>query len=229
VAHRGASRERRENTLAAFALAVERGADAVELDVHATRDGVVVVHHDPAPHSLPTEPHLAGRAIAELSLRELRLFPAPPDEGIPTLAQVLREIRGVEMLVEIKGRGIERAVVETIRAARAADRCAVHSFDHRAVRRVRALAPAMRTGILLASALVDPAAALRASEASDYWIWREFADAELVEAVHAAGGRVIVWTVNEPDEMRALRALGVGGVCTDAVAEGRRVLSEAAA
>lgn len=224
IAHRGASRERAENTLPAFERALELGADGVELDVHATRDGVVVVHHDPAPKTAPGEEWLAGRPIASLAHRELRQFGAAPGLGIPTLAQVLRVLGGrVETFVEIKGAGIEPQVVETLRAAKQA-RCAVHGFDHRAVRRVRALDDGVRTGILLGSALVDPVGALRAAEASDYWIWREFADRALMDAVHAAGGRVIVWTVNEPDEIRALAGLGVDGICTDDVAGARAAL-----
>jgi glycerophosphoryl diester phosphodiesterase len=225
IAHRGASRERPENTMPAFERALELGVDGIELDVHATRDGIVVVHHDPAPAGTPPdEEWLAGRAIAELSLRELRRFGAAPGVGIPTLAQLLRAVGGrAELFVEVKGRGIEALVVETIRAAKGA-RCAVHGFDHRAVRRVREVAPELRGGVLLSSALVDPAAAMRAAGAEDYWIAREWADEPLVRAVHAAGGRVIVWTVNEPDEMRALAALGVDGICTDDPALARATL-----
>ncbi|MDQ3697534.1 MAG: glycerophosphodiester phosphodiesterase [Gemmatimonadota bacterium] len=208
--------------------ALELGAEGIELDVHATRDGVVVVHHDAVPHGVSDEELLVGRPIAELSLRELGRIPSSPDSRIPTLATVLRSVgTDCEIFVEIKGRGIERAVVETIRAARA--KCAVHSFDHHAVRRVGELAPGLRTGILLSSALVEPVAALEAAAAKDYWIWRDFADASLVEAVHEAGGRVIVWTVNDLREMRALCAIGVDGICTDAIADARAVLAEEAA
>lgn len=212
----------------AFARALELGADGVELDVHSTRDGVVVAHHDLAPHGRPPdEEWLEGRPIATLSLRELRRFSAAPGVGIPPLAQVLRALGGrAELFVEIKGRGIERQVVETIRAAAPANRCAVHSFDHHAVRRVRELAPELRTGVLLSSALVDPVAAMRAAGAGDYWIWREFVDEPLVRAVHEADGRVIAWTVNDAAEMRAMAALGVDGICTDDVALARTTLLE---
>jgi glycerophosphoryl diester phosphodiesterase len=72
IAHRGASRECRENTLPAFARALELGADGIELDVHASSDGVIVVHHDFVPRAEPPTPKLAGRPIAELTARELR-------------------------------------------------------------------------------------------------------------------------------------------------------------
>ena len=217
IAHRGASRERPENTLPAFLRAIELGAAAVELDVHGTRDHVVVVHHDPVPRASTAEAWLANRPIASLSLKELKEFWVEPGIGIPTLASVLRAANGAYVYVEIKGRGIERQVVETIRAAKAADRCAVHGFDHRAVRRVREFAPELPTGILLASYLVDPVGALGAAGARDYWIWWEHTDEALVEAIHGAGGRVLAWTVNDGGTAEALARMGVDGLCTDDV------------
>ena len=226
IAHRGASRERIENTLPAFERAVAHGADGIELDVHATRNGIVVVHHDPVPHGTPEDPALAGVPIAALSLKELRLISLAPNTGIPTLAQVLRSVRPpTKLYVEIKGHGIESAVVETIRAAPLPSRCAVHGFDHRIVPRVHAVAPEIRGGILSSSYAIDPVHELRAAGAQDYWIWWEHIDAPLCEAVHAAGCRVIAWTVNDPLAARRLATLGVDGLCTDDVPAIRAALA----
>lgn len=213
VAHRGAPRERPENTMPSFRRALELGADAIELDVHATRDGVVVVHHDPVPHTAP-EPRLHGVPIADLTWDDLRRFEVAPGVGIPRLADVLALVgeRAV-VYVEIKGSAIERAVVECIRAARA--RCAVHGFDHAAVRRVKALAPELATGILVEEYLQDPAAALAAAGARDLWPHWTLVDAKLVERVHAHGGRVVPWTVNDPAAAARLVATGVDALCTD--------------
>ena len=220
IAHRGASRERPENTLSAFLRALDRGADAVELDVHATRDAVVVVHHDPVPRASPPSPALAGRRISRLSLHELSDFRVD-GERIPTLAEVLDAIGDkVTVYVEVKGHGIEAAVVECIRRSRA--RCAVHSFDHRVAVRVRELEPALPTGILVASYLLDPVAAMRQARARDYWCAWDLIDGVLVSQVHAAGGRVIAWTVNGTEDWAALAALGVDGICSDDVALVRR-------
>lgn len=219
IAHRGASRERPENTLAAFTRAIELGADAIELDVHATRNGIVVVHHDAVPRATPDDPALAGTPIAGLSLKELKMFSVAPNTGIPTLAHTLRHVAApMRLYVEVKGRGIERLVVETIRAAHAESRCAVHAFDHRVIPRVRAIAPGLSTGILTASYLLDPVHALRASEAGDYWIWWEHADRATCDAIHAAGGRVIAWTVNDVAAAHELVEYGVDALCTDDVA-----------
>jgi glycerophosphoryl diester phosphodiesterase len=223
IAHRGAPRARPENTLPSFLHALELGADALELDVHATADGVVVVHHDPVPRAATSAPALAGRRIERLTHAELRTFAVADGTGIPTLAEVLAAAAGRAVVyVEIKGRGIEAPVVECIARSRA--ECAVHSFDHRAVRRVRELAPALPTGILLDSYLVDPVAALRAAGARDLWQQWEQIDEPLVAAVRAAGGRVVAWTVNGVPDAEALVAMGVAGICSDLPGEMARAL-----
>ena len=214
IAHRGSSRERPENTLPAFLRALEQGADGIELDVHATRDRAVVVHHDPVPRATAPSPSLSGRPIADLTLSELRDFRLKGDVGIPTLEEVLRGIGDrAEVFIEIKGRHIERLVVDCV--GDHGVRCAIHSFDHRVVKRVRKLAPEMRTGILLASYLIESDAALAAAGALDLWQQWEFVDEQLVTDVHGYGGRVIAWTVN--DKLRAAEFAGmkVDGVCTD--------------
>ena len=214
IAHRGASRECRENTLPAFARALELGADGIELDVHASSDGVVVVHHDFVPRAEPPTPKLAGRPIAELTARELRGFRFEDGSGIPELREVIDLVGDSAILyVEQKGRGIEREVIDCL--SHGSGRHAIHSFDHGAMKRARSISLDMQTGILLSSYLVDPDHALQAAGARDYWQSLEFTDAALVERVHAAGGRVIVWTVNRAEDAASLAAIGVDGVCTD--------------
>lgn len=215
IGHRGAPRERPENTLASFLRALDLGADAVELDVHATRDGVVVVHHDFVPRAVSSVAALNGRPIAELTAAELETFRAS-GEAIPTLHSVLEAIGpSATVYVEIKGRGIEAAVISTIATVPSARSIAVHSFDHRAVVRARELQPGLAAGVLLASYLIDPEGALRAAGARDYWQEWSMIDALLVDAVHAAKGRVIAWTVNEAEDARRLASIGVDGICTD--------------
>lgn len=218
IAHRGAPRERPENTLSAFALALDHGADAIELDVHATSDGVVVVHHDPVPRARASDDALRGRPIARMTHAELRGFVVGEDERIPTLEEVLTLVRGrATAYVEIKGAAIEDRVVDVIR--RSGAECAVHSFDHRVARRVRELDPTLPTGILLSSYLLDPAAALRAAGARDFWQQWEFVDGRLVDDVRRAGGRVMAWTVNSVAAARSLVDMGVVGICSDVAGE----------
>jgi glycerophosphoryl diester phosphodiesterase len=214
IAHRGAPREYPENTLPSFARALELGADGIELDVHATRDGVVVVHHDPVPRAVSRDSTVAGRAIADLTHDQLRAFSVAPGVGIPTLAEVLSLVGGAAVVhVELKGPGIERQVIDVLRASTV--RCAIHSFDHAAVARARTLAPEFRRGLLFSRRPRDPAAVMEAAGALDAWPEWPLVDQAFVSSVRSVGGAVIAWTVNDAAVARRLASLGVDGICSD--------------
>jgi glycerophosphoryl diester phosphodiesterase len=216
VAHRGASLECPENTLPAFRRALELGADAIELDVHATRDGIVVVHHDPVPCGISSDPALAGRPIAELTWVELSTFEVQPTVRIPSLGDVLTLVgeRAV-VYVELKGGAIEESVIATVRAGRAS--CALHSFDHDAILRASRIAPEIPRGLLFDEYVDDPAGAMRRCGARDIWPHWSLVDTRLVDRVHEVGGSVIAWTVNDASAAATLRQLGVDGLCSDDV------------
>jgi glycerophosphoryl diester phosphodiesterase len=216
IGHRGAPRERPENTLPSFLRALELQADGIELDVHCTKDRVVVVHHDEIPRATPPSGRLAGMRIDALTFDELQGFSVRGLALISTLAEALAVIKGrADVFIELKGAGVESEVVDVIRESIMPDRCAVHSFDHAQVARARALAPEIRGGILFDRPVADPVAAMHASDALDVWPSREHVSEALVRAVHDAGGRVIPWTVNDASQAVALAALGVDGLCTD--------------
>ena len=213
IAHRGASREAHENTIPAFAIALERGADAIELDVHATADGIVVVHHDPA-LSTTLAPEHRGRAIRDTDWATLRDIELSAGARIPTLADVLDLVaHHAYVYVEIKGARIEPLVIAAIGASRAD--CAVHSFEHESIVRVATLAPDLPRGILIEDRGIDIRGAMRHASARDVWPQWRLIDRDLVTCVHDAGGRVIAWTVNGPSDARQLADLGVDGVCSD--------------
>ena len=219
IAHRGVRDRYPENSLPAFIAAVDAGADAIELDVHATRDGVVVVHHDPHLPRESTSP-FAGRAIAMLDYDELSMFELQPGVTLPTLDATLEAIvPRARTYIEIKAPNIEALVASAFeRIANAAEYCAVHSFDHRIVKRFRELAPQVPGGILIVAYPIDAASLLRSADARDLWQACEFIDDDLVKSVHGAGGRVIAWTCNDKAEWKSLSAAGVDGICTDRVA-----------
>ena len=216
IAHRGAPRELRENTLPSFLRALERGADGIELDVHATADGVVVVHHDPVLGPDTARPEFAGRAIHEMPWGELQRVLYRDGHGLAALAEVLDALAGkARVYVEVKGLGIEQAVIDVLRGSAALT--AVHAFDHRIVKRVRTLAPEIPAGILVEAYLLDAPHALRAADARDYWPDWRFCDQALIDAMHAVGARVIAWTANDPRIIAALTTSGIDGLCTDDV------------
>jgi len=206
IAHRGMPRQARENTLASFALALAAGADGIELDVHATSDGVVVVHHDP---DLST-----GAVIAFTTLGELR-EQAPHGPQVPTLADVCALMKGrAELFVEIKGAGIEGLVVDAL--GRYDGPVAIHSFDHDLIRRLADARCPYRLGVLFEDDQ-DASALMQRTGALDVWPHHPLVTRTLVDEVHLAGGRVIPWTVNDANDVRRVTSLGVDGICTDDV------------
>ena len=216
ISHRGLRSSAPENTIAAFLAAVEAGAEGVELDVHSSSDGMVFVHHD---FTIPVAGGVAP--IAGTSSDELRKIRLEGDHAIPALDEVIEAIPAhVRLFIEIKPQGIEGDVVRCLK--RHEDRItslAVHSFDHRIVKRVIEAMPSIRTGVLQVGYPIDSRAVMRAAGASDLWQHVDFVDSRLVADVRAAEGRLITWTANDPSQWKRLSELGVDGICTDHVDE----------
>lgn len=221
IAHRGASAAEPENTLAAFRAAVEMGADGVELDVRRTADGAGAVHHDA---------HLSdGRAVVALDSAEL-------PEQVPLLDAALAACGPLEVNVEIKNwpadpdfdeeRCVAPLVVDAVRDAGLVDRVVVSSFDIGSIDRVRDLEPSLRTAWLVIDRGDPLALVARAAERGHggiHPIWR-MVDEAVIGAAHDAGLFVNVWTVDDPEEIRRLAALGVDGVVTNVPDVARRAL-----
>jgi glycerophosphoryl diester phosphodiesterase len=217
IAHRGAHDVLPENSLPAFLRALEVGADAIELDVHATRDGQIVVHHDPLLNAGRMPPGQKP-AIADLAASDLAGFPLAHDILVPSLQEVLQAVgNAATVYIEIKAPNMEALVVRCIRESDA--RCVVHSFDHRIVYTVKRLFPAIRTGVLEVARHLDAWASLAATGAEDLWQEAAFIDADLVARVHDRGGQVIAWTSDDPKQWETLRELEVDGICTNRPAE----------
>jgi len=207
IAHRGASGYEYENSLAAFRRAVMLDADGVELDVHASRDGRLVVHHDPA---LPGLGPISGLDLA--AIRETRL---PNGEPVPLLAEVLDLVGDRDVWVEVKALAPawDTALLATLDQGPAPHRYAVHSFDHRLVARLGQIRPGLRRGVLLSAYLADTVSAMQAVGATTLWQEWHLIDEDLVRTVHAAGLGIVAWTVNELADLRRLAQLGVDGLC----------------
>ena len=202
-----------ENTLPSFLRAVVLGADAVELDVHVSADGVPVVHHDPELSSKVGPRHLGGAKLAQLDSRDIRTVRLSSGDQIPTLAEVLGALTpATKVYVEIKGGAptvIARVLTPFIESI------AVHSFDHDVIVEMSRLAPAIRRGILIERSPDDLAALVAGTGATDIWpAWR-LVDESFMERAGACGARVIPWTVNSARAVRRLAALGVAGICTN--------------
>lgn len=209
IAHRGLHEVARENTVDAFERAASVGASAIELDVHATSEGVVVVHHNfdiqsgnvPLPLKTATYEQARSAAIAQ-------------GFDLPKLTDVLNQFAGrLKVYIEVKAAGIELDVARIIRESEC--ELAVHSFDHRIVKTIRDFVPGVQTGVLTVGRPVDPVSIIRAASATDYWPQVDFVDQDLVDSIHESRGRLIVWTANRPDQWERLTSFGVDGICTD--------------
>jgi glycerophosphoryl diester phosphodiesterase len=216
VSHRGLRASAPENSIPAFQAALVAGAEGVELDVHATLDGTVVVHHD-------FDVVIDGKSapIASLDFATVSRARLDGDVAIPTLDQTLEAVLDrAKVYIEIKPHNIESDVVRCLkRHTHFIENYAVHSFDHRIVKRVFEMMPSVRTGILQVGYPIDSCAAMRAAGASDLWQHAEFVDQRLVADVHSRQGRIVVWTANHDSQWARLAELGVDAICTDKVDE----------
>lgn len=215
ISHRGSRAGHVENTIGAVLAAVDEGADGVEIDVHASSDGIVVVHHDFFPRGSAKDLRLNTRPISDLTYPELQEFDLGGGARIPALADLMAALGGrARLYIEIKG----RCDVELATALRAgAKGIAVHSFDHRAISRMATNVPDVPRGVLQGSYMTDNCIALESASARDLWQHFELVDAELVQEVHGCGGRVIAWTANEERDWERLAAAGADAICTDRV------------
>lgn len=237
-AHRGGAALRPENTIAAFDHGLACGAEGLEFDVHLSRDGIVVIHHDDT-----LERTTNGRGpLAALTASELAALDAGyhfEDEddtgfpfrgqgiGVPTLREVLRRYPDARLIIEMKvgGEELARRVVDEIRAVGAADRVAIGSFYPEAIHAVRRYEPAIATGAVKEETrwalyrawigLGIGATPYREFQVPEWAGYTPIVTRRFVSAAHRAGIPVKVWTVNGADDMRRLVAVGVDALITD--------------
>jgi glycerophosphoryl diester phosphodiesterase len=227
VGHRGASGHAPENTMAAFSRAVELGAHFIETDLHLTRDARLVCIHDAA---LERTTNAAG-AVKDLTLAQLQdldagawFGPQFAGERIPTLEEILvfaRE-KDIVLFLEVKQEaawGIEHGLVAALRDAHEAARAVVLSFSPGMLRNVRRLDNTMMTGLLIDElpkggheAVVERALEIGARQLAPQ---ANLVTPDLLECAHKQDLQAVCWTVNRPEDMRALIDAGVDGIMTD--------------
>jgi glycerophosphoryl diester phosphodiesterase len=232
IAHRGAAGSAPENTLASVALAVEHGADMVEIDVQETADGEVVVVHD-------SDLMRVGGATVKIweatydELLEIDVGswygPEFSGQRVPTLEQVLEICKGRSRVdIELKYYGhnerLEERVAEIVERMGMEDEVVLMSLVYDIVLSMKALRPDWTVGLLTAKAVGD----LTTSDADFLAVHVGIAHSRFVRRAHAAGKDVYVWTVNDKLNMSRMMSRGVDGVITDHPALAREVISERA-
>jgi glycerophosphoryl diester phosphodiesterase len=223
IAHRGASAHAPENTLRAFALAHEQGADMIELDVHASADGALVVFHDDTTERWDGR----ARAVADCTLAELQALDIG-GERVPTLEETCAFARdaGIALNVELKQPDIVPGAVALLRRYGIARTTVISSFYPQALEALQRHAPDISAGFLMEADAYRPASGLR-----ELWplphlravgarAWHPPFKmpllARVLPAVRRAGYAVNVWTVDDPTVARQLAALGASGIITNA-------------
>lgn len=210
--------------MAAFRQAARQGCDGVELDVQRTRDGHLVVIHDPWLDRTTS----AKGLVRDLTLEQVRAADAGSWRGaefagerVPTLAEVLALARetGLRLFIELKAGsvhfpGIEEDLVALLQGF-PRELLQVSSFDHRAIRQVRNLAPDLPLAILLECNPLDPVGMAQAAGARALHPAWHFVTPELVAEAHGAGLQVYTWTVNDPQIAAMMKQAGVDGIMTD--------------
>ncbi len=221
VAHRGASAELPENTIAAFRRAAEHGADAVELDVRPCASGELMVFHDDDLGRLTGQPG----AIEQWSLAALRGVRVAGAHRLPTLDEVLEELAptGLGINLELKTNRRTRAslpasLVRALRGHRARDQLLISSFDPVALALVRRRDPSLPVGLLFHGQLVRPLArgwAASVLRPLSVHPERHLVTAERMAFWRRAGWLVATWTADREAELSRLDALGVDAVITN--------------
>lgn len=232
LGHRGASAYAPMNTIPAFELAVQQGADGVELDVHLSKDGHLIVLHDfTIDHTTDSTGYAKDLTLAQLKELDAgkKFSPAFAGTRIPTLDEVFEAVgHNLRLInVEIKSvdlehtDGVEQATADCIQRHNLQSSIIVSSFNPYALRRFRAILPEVAIGYLYESDTVHSAGgnvALSLMDGVPYEACHPYhpvIDKAYMEAARSSGYRVNTWTVNEPARALELQQLGVDAIITD--------------
>jgi glycerophosphoryl diester phosphodiesterase len=226
-AHRGASAYRPENTLEAFSLAIEQGADGIELDVHLSKDGEIVVAHDA---NLERVSNGTGY-IYDYTLKELKaldfnkLFKDSPACRIPTLSEVFSLVKPSALTVNIELKTTEERLYPGLTEKLAVlteeygmgERVIYSSFYHDSLREIKTINPKARIGLLYDQDIDEPWVYANNLDADAIHPHYHFIAAlpETVERCHENGVKVNVWTVDEIDAIKLMLKCGVDCIITN--------------
>ncbi|MFE7431003.1 MULTISPECIES: glycerophosphodiester phosphodiesterase [unclassified Streptomyces] len=210
IGHRGVMGVEPENTLRSFVHAERAGMDAIELDLHLSKDGALAVMHD-ADVDRTTD---GSGPIVGKTLAELRELDAGQGERVPVFEEVLDAVRS-PLQAEIKDAAAARALAEVMLRRGLVERVEVSSFHDGAVAEIARLVPGVRTVLIASRRQDDAVERAKAVGAATLALNIRRLTLEMVERAHAEGLKVIGWVVNTQDHLRLVRALRLDGATTD--------------
>ena len=225
-AHRGSTTRHPENTLEAFSAAIKQGADGIELDVHLSKDGEIIVAHDARLERISNgEGYINDYTLEELKSLDIGWFSLDRDAyRIPTLSEVFSLVKPSGLFVNVELKTTERLhpdlpakLLALAREYAMEERVIYSSFNHYSLKQIKALNPKARIGLLYELGMVDP------------WVYAKYvgADAihphyfviaalpETVKRCHEHGIEVNVWTVDEPEAVKLMLKCAVDGIITN--------------
>ncbi|KAF5992295.1 MULTISPECIES: glycerophosphodiester phosphodiesterase [Streptomyces] len=210
IGHRGVMGVEPENTLRSFIAAQQAGLDLIELDLHLSKDGALVVMHD-ADVDRTTD---GSGPIAEMTLAELRALDAGHGERVPVFEEVLDVVRA-PLQAEIKDTAAARALAEVMHRRDLVGRVEVSSFHDEAIAEITRLVPGVRTALIASRYGVDVVDRAVEVGAATVCLNIRRLTLEVVEHARKADLRIIGWVVNTQDHLRLVRALELDGATTD--------------
>ncbi|MGR6974334.1 glycerophosphodiester phosphodiesterase [Streptomyces cynarae] len=210
IGHRGVMGVEPENTLRSFVAAERAGLDLIELDLHLSKDGALVVMHD---DQVDRTTDGTG-PIVEKTLAELRALDAGRGERVPVFEEVLDAVR-TPIQAEIKDVAAAQALAEVMHRRDLVGRVEVSSFHDEAVREIARLVPGVRTALIADRYGTDVVERAVQAGAATLCLNIRRLTLEVVEQARGAGLRIIGWIVNTPEHLRLVRALELDGATTD--------------
>lgn len=228
IAHRGASGELPENTLPAYELALRQGSDMIEIDLHTTRDGAIVITHDEDLESLG-----GSGEVADATLEEIRRLDAGGGAAVPTLEEVLDAFGGrIPFNLELKRGsrgeypGMEAAAVEEVARRDLLEETLFSSFFDPVLGALREVSPGARLALLISpkfpQGAIERAQKIGAEALNPE---RTLVNRKLVESAHGEGLAVYVFTVDDAEDMGWLLDIGVDGLFTNHPSRMRAILA----
>ena len=211
VGHRGAKAHEPENTLRSFQAAMSLGVDAIELDVRKTKDNELVVMHNADVNKTTN----GEGSVSELTLEQIKKLTTDKGEKIPTFAEALDFIgEQVKILVELKETGYEEQVLDLIEKKDLQKNVIIISFHEDALRKIRELNDEVETGLIYVRHKNPIQAALDLKAQYLLSLYR-FTHSANVKKAHKNGLKVIVWTINNKEEVAEYKKKGVDGIASD--------------
>lgn len=211
IAHRGGSQLFLENTMGAFRKVQELGVDAIEIDIHATSDGKLIVIHDPDLN------RIAGidRFVSDMTYEEVSKVELQGGERVPDFETVIREVK-IPLVIEVKTPDVISALIRIFKENPSyVERCVVISFFHEILGVLKNEFPHLITGALLAGFPSDPVSVAKSCNADTLSFYFEGITKTYVDKCHRGGIMVSVWTPNTEKEIREVIATGVDSIASD--------------